>query len=617
MWPLLFFIMFTNAVKALDKNLTLEVLGLPFGEDRQGQVFDANTNIGLQPGDAVPAFFWHGYAERNAGAVKSIGRAIYDRVDAAGHWFKVTLDNASDVALKIYEDAKAGLARASSDSSSHLVRPFGIVGKPGKVTNWPIFAMSLMDSTTSASAVNPRAIAVAAAKALIDESDFEESVEQAGEAAKAGQVFAMRNRERIKALRMLLDEMEQEFPEDERSAAPANADTAAKGNQHMETNIQTPAPDIAPVVAVAVEPKEPQAPSVDLSAVKAEWMKEVEAKLAEQNRLKFASVNVNTGAAVKAEDAAKAYEVAFDRYVRTGDASGFQNDAVKAVMNRTTAGQGGYLPPIKYSNDIVLALNEASKLRKAGARIISVEGSASFKVPTLVNSATAILQTESTSYEEVEPTIGEVTFTPYNRLSLATDELLEDSRIDVFGQILTPDALNAFAQAENTAFTVGTGSSQPQGIMAGGSVGVTAAGTNAITAEEVIDLYHSLTSEYRSTATWVMKDSTLKAIRKMRESGSTTGAFLWQPAISAGEPETIMGRPVVTVSTVEALATGKKVIAFGDLSYFWIADFAYGQAGFKRLDERYAELGQVGFRWSKRFDSHVMLSAAIKTLITA
>lgn len=111
MWPLLFFIMFTNAVKALDKNLTLEVLGLPFGEDRQGQVFDANTNIGLQPGDAVPAFFWHGYAERNAGAVKSIGRAIYDRVDAAGHWFKVTLDNASDVALKIYEDAKAGLAR--------------------------------------------------------------------------------------------------------------------------------------------------------------------------------------------------------------------------------------------------------------------------------------------------------------------------------------------------------------------------------------------------------------------------------------------------------------------------------------------------------------------------
>lgn len=609
--------MVTDSVKALDESLTLDVLGLPFGTDRQGQVFDAGTNIGLQPGDAVPAFYWHGYAERDSGAVKSIGRAIYDRVDAAGHWFKVQLDSASEAARKIYEDAKAGMARASSDSSSHLVRPFGITGKPGYVSNWPIFALSLMDSTVADTAVNPRAVAMAAAKAIIEQSDADEEA-TAGEAVKAGAVFAMRNRERVKALKTLLDEMLAEMPVD---AAPPEGDTAAKGEFiTMNAEIEIENTDVTPA-SVNVEPKEPQAKGVDFEAVKADYdarLKALEDKLAESNRLKFASVNVNTNAAKADEDAAKAFNKAWDEYVRTGDAAVLRTPAAKAVMNRTTSGQGGYLPPVQYSNELITAINEASVLRAAGARVISLEGMNSFKVPTLTNSATAILQTESTSYDEVEPTVGEVTFTPYkfNRLSLATDELLEDSRIDVFGQILLPDAQNAFAQAENTYFATGTGTSQPQGIMVGGSVGVTAAGTNAITADEVIDLYHSLAPEYRNRATWVMKDSTLKAIRKFRE-GSGTGAYLWQPALSAGQPETILGRPVRVMSTVDALATGKKVIAFGDLSYFWIADFAYGNASFKRLEERYADLGQVGFRWSKRFDSRVMLSAAIKTLITA
>lgn len=608
-------IMVTDSVKALDESLTLEVLGLPFGTDRQGQTFDGNTNIGLQPGDAVPAFYWHGYAERTDSAVKSIGRAVYDKVDSAGHWFKVILDNTSDVARKIYEDAKAGLARASSDSSSHLVRPFGITGKPGYVSNWPIFAMSLMDSTTAPAAVNPRAIAMAAAKALIETSEQDEAT--AGEATKAGAVFAMRNRERIKSLRSLLDEMLAEMPDED--AAPPEGDTAAKGeNITMNAEIEIENTDVTPA-GVNVEPKD-EGVNVEakVEAVKAELRAEFEQKLAESNRLKFASVNVNTGAAKAQEDAAKAYEVAWDTYVRTGDASVLAAPAAKAAMNITTPGQGGYLVPTKYSNDLVNAINEASKIRQ-WANVITVQGAASFKVPGLTNSAAAVLTGEATNYDQKEPTVTEVSFDPYKftRLSLASDELLEDSRIDVFGQILLPDAQNAFVQAENSYFATGTGSSQPQGLTVGASVGVTAAATNAITADEIIDLYHSLSTEYRSNAVWFMKDTVLKVIRKFRENG-TTGAYLWQPALSAGEPETILGRPVVTLSTMPNATTGLKPIVFGDTRrYFWISDFASGQAAFKRLDELYAGTGQVGFRWSKRFDSNVMLSAAIKSLVMA
>jgi hypothetical protein len=205
------------AIKALD-NYTLEVLGLPFGEDRQGQYFDATTNIDLEAGQAVPAYFYHGFAERAAKSVARIGKAVYSHADNAGHWFKVQLDAGSDIARRIYEDAKAGLVRASSDSASHLVRPFGIVGKPGKVTNWPIFALSLMDATTSDAAVNPRAIAIAAAKAWLEdiEATHQESSGDdsptTGEALKAGATFARRNRDRILAIKQALDELLAEFP---------------------------------------------------------------------------------------------------------------------------------------------------------------------------------------------------------------------------------------------------------------------------------------------------------------------------------------------------------------------------------------------------------------------
>ena len=67
-----------------------------------------------------------------------------------------------------------------------------------------------------------------------------------------------------------------------------------------------------------------------------------------------------------------------------------------------------------------------------------------------------------------------------------------------------------------------------------------------------------------------------------------------------------------TVPDMAAATTGLKAIAFGDLSYFTITDFLGLQV--QRLNELYAATGQVGFRWFKRFDSNVMLAAAVQVL---
>lgn len=596
-----------SAVKAAE-GMSLDVLGLPFGTDKQGQIFDASTDIGLSVGDEVPALYYHGFAERAAKSVKRLGTAVYQGVNDAGHMFKVKLDEAHEKAKAVYDAAVRGVARASSDSSTHLVRPHGIVGKPGKVTSWPIFALSLMDEETSMAAVNPRAVAMAATKALIEM--IEEEAAGADDAAKAGKTFNAKNRERILAMKATLDEMLSQIDESDKpserkdeSQEAANAyivDVTPK----LATKGESMSEEIKPEVNADLESLRSE-----IAAAKADYAKLSEA-LAAAQRPAFA---INKGAQPDSE-AAKAdiAATAFEQYVRTGDIG-----AYKATMNETTTTEGGFLVPRAYSNEVITAINEASILRRAGARVINVNGTNSFRVPGMTNSTTAAIITgESTSFSQQEPTVREVEFVPYKYTaeSRVTDELLADSRIDVLNQIIAPDAVNRFIKAENTAFATGNGSTAPQGVMVGGTVGITASGTNAITVDEIIDTYHSLEAWYRPSAVWLMNDATLKVVRKFRENGST-GAFLWQPALADGEPDRLMGRPVYTLSTIDTLATGKNVIAFGDMSYFWIADF--GGLTFRRLIERYADIGQVGFQWYKRFDSNVMLNSAIKYLRTA
>ena len=101
----------------------------------------------------------------------------------------------------------------------------------------------------------------------------------------------------------------------------------------------------------------------------------------------------------------------------------------------------------------------------------------------------------------------------------------------------------------------------------------------------------------------------IKAVRKLKDG---SGQYLWQPSLTAGTPDTILGRPVRTSAYMPAIAASAKTIAFGDFSYYWIAD-RQGRS-FKRLNELYAANGQVGFLASQRVDGKLILSEAIKVL---
>lgn len=285
-----------------------------------------------------------------------------------------------------------------------------------------------------------------------------------------------------------------------------------------------------------------------------------------------------------------------------------------SVVNALEEGmdsEGGYLVPDEYERTLVEALEEENVFRQMAKVIRTSSGDR--KIPVVATKGTASWIDEEGAYTESDDSFGQVSIGAYKvgTMIKVSEELLNDSVFDLESYIAKEFARRIGAKEEEAFFT-GDGSGKPLGVLAatgGAETGVTAASSTAVTADELMDLFYSLKSPYRKKAVWVLNDSTIKAVRKLKDS---TGQYLWQPSLVAGTPDTLLGRPVKTSAYMPVIATGAKTIAFGDFSYYWIAD-RQGRS-FKRLNELYAANGQVGFLGSQRVDGKLVLSEAVKVL---
>lgn len=536
------------AIKAMDEaTITIGGYGVVFGGvDLTGEQFTADCDFWLEKLPGPrPVLYDHGGEPTLKAAV--LGATTTIEADEVGLWVEAQLQRSAQYADYVLELLQAGVLGYSSGALSHLVER---VHGPGAtvIKSWPIGEFSLTPTPAE-----PRTLGVAEIRALAEFADGLRAwlPEGAGDAPAAG-----------------ADEPEAA------QVADVKQRTIAVMEDGMSDNMQ---------------------PGIDIDA------------LAEKvvASLKAAGADAGFLTPKQGQDQTSPEErhlKAFRDYVRTGQ---------KAAMEVGTTTEGGFLVPIQYSNDLITALVDMSILRMAGARVLSVGGSTAFKVPTMTKSTAAAITDEEGNYDEAEPTFNEVTFTPwkYTKLIKVSEELVLDSRIDLMSQVMVPDAAQAFAAAENTAFTTGNGTTAPQGIVTGGTVGKTTAAADAITSDEIIDLYHALGYLYRQNAVWFMNDATAAYIRKLIDGA---GNYIWQPGLQAGQPDRLLGRPVYTLNSMATITAEAKVLVFGDPRYFWIADFA--GMGMQRLNELYAYTGQVGFRWFKRFDSNVMLAEAIQVL---
>lgn len=300
--------------------------------------------------------------------------------------------------------------------------------------------------------------------------------------------------------------------------------------------------------------------------------------------------------------ASDAYKEDFDRHLRG-------KVLVHNVLSEGVDADGGYLVPEDFERDIVTALEEENVIRSL-AKVITTQHER--KIPVATGHSTAQWTAENAAYTESNPTFGQKQIDAFKLTDLArvSVELLQDSAFDIEDYLMKEFA-RAFGIAEEEAFCVGTGTNQPTGIFTanGGTVGVTAAANNAITADELISLVYALKSPYRRNAKFLMNDATVSIIRKLK---GKNDAYLWQPSLQAGEPDRLLGYELYTSPYVPTVAAGALTVAFGDFKNYWIGDRAGRTV--QRLNELYATNGQIGYVATERVDGKVILPEGIQLL---
>jgi HK97 family phage major capsid protein len=217
----------------------------------------------------------------------------------------------------------------------------------------------------------------------------------------------------------------------------------------------------------------------------------------------------------------------------------------------------------------------------------------------------------------VDPTFGVMTLGSFKYSSKAVIvpwELLQDSSINL-PQYLGNKLGERVARKQNTDFTAGAGTTLPFGVQVQAALGKTAAATNAITFDEVIDLYHSVDVAYRSRPNFrfMVHDNTAAYLRKLKDSQNR---YLWEMSLQAGQPDRMFGHEVVINNDMDsAFTTNKRLVLAGDFGAYHVRDA--GAVTIMRADELRMLNGQVVFLAWQRSDGNLAEANAVRYLRTA
>lgn len=356
---------------------------------------------------------------------------------------------------------------------------------------------------------------------------------------------------------------------------------------------------------------------------------EVEARLKEVD-LSKRPVPQNGEARAVDEGKKIAYRDAFYAMIRNGGVEGMDNEVrnvlrsgIQEEVRMQTAGTntaGGYTVPTELATFIDQAMAAYGPMYdEAICTVLNTSSGNPFKIPTVDDTAvTAVAHTEGTALTDTgakDVTFGQASLGAYafdTQWVKWSFELAQDSIMNMeplLGSLLG----ERLGRIANSKLTTGSGSSDVTGVVTASSLGKTAAATGAITADEIIDLVHSVDPAYRSSpkARFMLNDSTLAAIRKLKDGD---GNYLWQMGnYQVGVPGSILGYNYSVNQAMASLGTGNKVMLFGDFGKFYVRKV--GAPVIAVVRERFwPDLGIAGLI---RFDGQIGQSGAIKHLKNA
>lgn len=323
------------------------------------------------------------------------------------------------------------------------------------------------------------------------------------------------------------------------------------------------------------------------------------------------------------EERKKQHEAAFRSYMIAGEAglSVEEREIMREYRDMATGGGnalqgagGGYLVPVGFSGEIEKAMKWYGGMLQAG-RIVPTDSGQPLPWPTDNDTGTVgELVGEGVQVSTADVSLSNLTLNAYKfstKMVKVSFELLQDSAFDL-NSYLQEKFSDRLGRILNTKFTLGTGVNEPKGLIPAASAGPTATGSatndgsaatgaNSIGTQDVDELEHSVDKAYRVGSAFMANDSTVKAFKKLLDK---YGRPIWQVGVASAAPDTLNGYPIYTNNDMAAIATTNKTLAFGQLQKYLIRRVRGIYV--LRLQERFADYGQVAFIGFARYDGNLL-----------
>ena len=310
-----------------------------------------------------------------------------------------------------------------------------------------------------------------------------------------------------------------------------------------------------------------------------------------------------------------------DGFLRQGRESELKSMSIGSVAD------GGYAVPIELDQKIAQRLLRISPIRSISQvvqtstanyrKLIGINGT----VSGWVSETAARPATQNPQFAEISPPYGELYANPS-----ASQAMLDDSMFDLESW-LADQIAREFARAEGAAFVSGTGVNQPVGFLTApmseandtnrpfGTLqyfaSANATGLDSQPDDHLLDMVMSLNPGHRQGAVWVMNASTISQIRKVKDA---MGDYIWQPSFMDGQPDRLLGYPVIEAADMPNIGAGNVPIAFGNFQNGYLIT---ERTGTRILRDPYTNKPYVNFYATRRLGGQVLDSDAIKLFMIA
>lgn len=303
----------------------------------------------------------------------------------------------------------------------------------------------------------------------------------------------------------------------------------------------------------------------------------------------------------------------------------------RAIYTDGGASAGSIVAPQEWARELYQYMEAPSAIRQLARVITTVNGDQlNFEKVATHGVGTQIIA-QGTAIGGTDPVFGTMSLNafPFGQLVKVSNAAAADIGFDLLG-FVAENIGYAVGRITAPQYVAGGGSAGPNGVVTAASVGaktggsLIALGPGAAAAATgnldcLIDLQHSVTSEYRRNGVFVMHDSTAGTVRKTKDGGlGTVGNYLWvasttfDPVTGNRMPDTIFGAPVYTDFSMGTNGSAVKPVIYGDLSKYYIRDA--GGFRLERSDERFFDTDEIGFRGVLRTDGDLIDTNAVKVL---